>query len=334
MLMLVLVAPDRRSPTRRATAFEARERAQVPPGGGGRELRHLGMAAATMTWSTMSEVTGVDAGLGRRAGHRLTAATVIARIAARAPASACARLCAPRRPELRRLGRERSASRQARAARRRGSTCRGQAVRAARRPRLQLGMIGVALDVTDERYAARTARSRPPRRRLPDAIEQRGRRPSCCGSADGRLAACAIRNFRDVFNPSRPRLLKPGAPRAERWSASSSWPCAIKHRHVIAGRARRRREVELVRRAAGCTCPSASTAEGGLVVTAADISALKRQERRPAARTRKRTCRRTVRALGGTGGEAPNWPTSPTSTMRRRPRPRRPTARRASSWPI
>ncbi len=129
-------------------------------------------------------------------------------------------------------------------------------------------LIGVALDVTEERYAEH--RAQQAERRLSDAI-------NCVSEAfvlwsrNGRLLMCN-QNFRTVFN-LEPRLLKPGA---DRKAVEQVMGMAISRRHRLANPPGAY-EVELAD-GRWLHMSERRTADGGSVVTAADISALKRQE--------------------------------------------------------
>ncbi len=129
-------------------------------------------------------------------------------------------------------------------------------------------LIGVALDVTDERHAEH--RAQQAERRLSDAIGSVSEAFVLWGP-NGRLLMCNP-NFRDVFNLEA-RLLKPGAPRA---AVEGVMAMAIRHRHAVEGRSGAS-EVELYD-GRWLHVSERQTADGGAVVTAADISALKRQE--------------------------------------------------------
>jgi two-component system cell cycle sensor histidine kinase PleC len=130
-------------------------------------------------------------------------------------------------------------------------------------------IIGVALDVTEERLAQ--ARAQAAENRLRDAIESVSE-AFVLWDRQGRLLMCN-RNYRSVFN-LEPKLLKPGAPRAEvnRFAA-----LAIRQDHPAPDGAKGVREAEL-NDGRWIQISERRTAEGGLVMTAADITAIKNQE--------------------------------------------------------
>ncbi len=130
-------------------------------------------------------------------------------------------------------------------------------------------IIGVALDVTEERLAQ--ARAQAAENRLRDAIESVSE-AFVLWDRQGRLLMCN-RNYRNVFS-LEPKLLKPGAARAEvnRFAA-----LAIKQDHPAPDGARGVREAEL-NDGRWIQISERRTAEGGLVMTAADITAIKNQE--------------------------------------------------------
>jgi two-component system cell cycle sensor histidine kinase PleC len=130
-------------------------------------------------------------------------------------------------------------------------------------------IIGVALDVTEERLAQ--ARAQAAENRLRDAIESVSE-AFVLWDRQGRLLMCN-RNYRSVFS-LEPKLLKPGAARAEvnRFAA-----LAIKHDHPAPDGAKGVREAELMD-GRWIQISERRTAEGGLVMTAADITAIKNQE--------------------------------------------------------
>jgi len=129
-------------------------------------------------------------------------------------------------------------------------------------------IIGVALDVTEERYAEH--RARQAERRLSDAIDSVSE-AFVLWSRNGRLLMCND-NFRTTFNVEA-RLLKPGSPRQ---AVEDVMAMAVKHRERLSGAA----GVFEVKLHDGrwLHLSERQTAEGGAVVTATDISALKRQE--------------------------------------------------------
>lgn len=130
-------------------------------------------------------------------------------------------------------------------------------------------IIGVALDVTEERIAQ--ARAQAAENRLRDAIESVSE-AFVLWDRQGRLLMCN-RNYRSVFS-LEPKLLKPGAARAEvnRFAA-----LAIKQDHPAPDGAKGVREAELMD-GRWIQISERRTAEGGLVMTAADITAIKTQE--------------------------------------------------------
>ncbi|CAN5591312.1 cell cycle histidine kinase PleC [soil metagenome] len=130
-------------------------------------------------------------------------------------------------------------------------------------------IIGVALDVTEERLAQ--ARAQAAENRLRDAIESVSE-AFVLWDRQGRLLMCN-RNYRNVFN-LEPKLLKPGAPRNEvnRFAA-----LAIKQDQPAPDGAKGVREAEL-NDGRWIQISERRTAEGGLVMTAADITAIKNQE--------------------------------------------------------
>ena len=134
-------------------------------------------------------------------------------------------------------------------------------------------------------------------------------------------------NYRTFFAPGAAAA---EARRAARDACCGSARLAIKQRASAAPTAGKGvREAELVD-GRWLQISERRTAEGGLVVTAADITALKPQEeaRRlnedAAARARSTT-------WSAARSSSPNWPAS---TRPRRSAPRAPTRPRASSWPI
>ncbi|OYX90956.1 MAG: ATPase, partial [Caulobacter sp. 35-67-4] len=115
------------------------------------------------------------------------------------------------------------------------------------------------------------ARAQAAENRLRDAIESVSE-AFVLWDRQGRLLMCN-RNYRSVFN-LEPKLLKPGAPRAEvnRFAA-----LAIKQDHPAPDGAKGVREAELMD-GRWIQISERRTAEGGLVMTAADITAIKNQE--------------------------------------------------------
>ncbi len=129
-------------------------------------------------------------------------------------------------------------------------------------------IIGVALDVTEERYAEH--RARQAERRLSDAIDSVSE-AFVLWSRNGRLLMCND-TFRTTFNVEA-RLLKPGSPRE---AVEQVMAMAVKSRERLSGVAGAS-EVELYD-GRWLHLSERQTADGGVVVTATDISALKRQE--------------------------------------------------------
>jgi two-component system cell cycle sensor histidine kinase PleC len=126
------------------------------------------------------------------------------------------------------------------------------------------------LDVTDERVAEQRAQAAE--RRLRDAIESVSE-AFVLWDQHGRLLTCN-QTFRDVFS-LEPRVLKPGAKRA---SVLKMAELAIRAHTAVADAARPGlREIELVD-GRWLQVSERRTAEGGLVMTAADITSIKRQE--------------------------------------------------------
>lgn len=130
-------------------------------------------------------------------------------------------------------------------------------------------IIGVALDVTEERVAQ--ARAQAAENRLRDAIESVSE-AFVLWDRYGRLLMCN-RNYRNVFSLD-PKLLKPGAARAE---INRHAALAIKQDHAAPDGAKGVREAELTD-GRWIQISERRTAEGGLVMTASDITAIKSQE--------------------------------------------------------
>ena len=130
-------------------------------------------------------------------------------------------------------------------------------------------IIGVALDVTDERIAQ--ARAQAAENRLRDAIEAV---PEAFALWDrsGRLLMCN-QNFR-IFFALEARMLKPGAARD---AISRYLQLAIKQEHLAVEGDRSVREAEL-NDGRWVQITERRTAEGGLVMTAADVTTIKTQE--------------------------------------------------------
>ncbi|WP_310001592.1 ATP-binding protein [Caulobacter segnis] len=130
-------------------------------------------------------------------------------------------------------------------------------------------IIGVALDVTEERVAQ--ARAQAAENRLRDAIESVSE-AFVLWDRHGRLLMCN-RNYRNVFSLD-PKLLRPGAARAE---INRHAALAIRQDHAAPDGAKGAREAEL-RDGRWIQISERRTAEGGLVMTASDITAIKNQE--------------------------------------------------------
>jgi two-component system cell cycle sensor histidine kinase PleC len=144
--------------------------------------------------------------------------------------------------------------------------CRGQAYGAAASAGYDT-VIGVALDVTEERMAQ--ARAQAAETRLRDAIESVSE-AFVLWDRSGRLLLCN-QNYRDFFS-LEPKILKPGASRE---SVLRFVELAVKQ-DIKAG-PKGHREVEL-NDGRWLQISERRTAEGGLVLTAADITAIKQQE--------------------------------------------------------
>jgi two-component system cell cycle sensor histidine kinase PleC len=128
-------------------------------------------------------------------------------------------------------------------------------------------IIGVMLDVTDERLSQ--ARAQLAETRLRDAIDSASE-AFVLWDRLGRLLMCN-RNYRDFFSLEA-RLLKPGAPKAE---VERFADLAIKSPPIVTETGLR--EVEL-QDGRWLQISERRTAEGGLVVTAADVTAIKRED--------------------------------------------------------
>jgi two-component system, cell cycle sensor histidine kinase PleC len=131
-------------------------------------------------------------------------------------------------------------------------------------------LIGVALDVTDERIAEQRAQAAE--RRLHDAIDSVSE-AFVLWDRQGRLLMCN-QNFREFFSLEA-RSLKPGALRSEvlqmaELAVRSHMPAAAPAKPGL-------REVEMAD-GRWLQVSERRTAEGGLVMTAADITRIKRQE--------------------------------------------------------
>jgi two-component system cell cycle sensor histidine kinase PleC len=130
-------------------------------------------------------------------------------------------------------------------------------------------IIGVALDVTEERLAQ--ARAQSAESRLRDAIESTSE-AFVLWDRHGRLVMCNA-NFRDYFQ-LEPELLRAGVGREQVERAARN---AIRREVPAAGGRRGVREAELSD-GRWVQVSERPTAEGGLVVSAADITVLKTQE--------------------------------------------------------
>jgi len=130
-------------------------------------------------------------------------------------------------------------------------------------------IIGVALDVTEERVAQ--ARAQAAENRLRDAIESVSE-AFVLWDRHGRLLMCN-QNYRHTFS-LEPKLLKPGAARDQ---VNRFAQLAIKQQVVAAQGGKGLREAEL-NNGRWIQISERRTAEGGLVMTAADITAVKTQE--------------------------------------------------------
>jgi len=130
-------------------------------------------------------------------------------------------------------------------------------------------IIGVALDVTEERFAQ--ARAQAAENRLRDAIESVSE-AFVLWDRHGRLLMCN-RNYRDVFGLEA-KLLKPGANRDE---VNRFAQLAIAREHAAPHGAKGQREAEMID-GRWIQISERRTAEGGLVMTAADITVIKQQD--------------------------------------------------------
>jgi len=130
-------------------------------------------------------------------------------------------------------------------------------------------IIGVALDVTEERFAQ--ARAQAAENRLRDAIESVSE-AFVLWDRQGRLLMCN-RNYRDVFGLEA-KLLKPGALRDE---VNRFAQLAIARQHAAPDGAKGQREAEMTD-GRWIQISERRTAEGGLVMTAADITVIKQQD--------------------------------------------------------
>ena len=129
-------------------------------------------------------------------------------------------------------------------------------------------LMGVAFDVTEERYAEH--RAQQAERRLSDAINSVSEAFVLWDRHERLLMY--NQNFRQTFN-IEPRLLKPGSPRR---AVEQVLEMAVKQRRRLENRPGVS-EIELTD-GRWLHLSERQTADGGAVVTAADISALKRQE--------------------------------------------------------
>jgi two-component system cell cycle sensor histidine kinase PleC len=147
-------------------------------------------------------------------------------------------------------------------------------------------IIGVALDVTEERLAQ--ARAQSAESRLKDAIESVSE-AFVLWDRHGRLILCNT-NFRSYFQLD-PQTLAAGVGREQIERAARA---AIRQEYPAPGGRRGVREAELTD-GRWVQISERPTAEGGLVVTAADITVLKAQEN--ARRTKEEELRRAVANL-------------------------------------
>jgi two-component system cell cycle sensor histidine kinase PleC len=147
-------------------------------------------------------------------------------------------------------------------------------------------IIGVALDVTEERLAQ--ARAQAAETRLRDAIESVSE-AFVLWDRGGRLLMCN-KNYRSFFR-LEPQVLKPGAARED---LEAHARLAVRQEFPALGGRKGVREAELVD-GRWVQISERTTAEGGLVVTAADITALKAQEE--ASRVNEEELRRVVVTL-------------------------------------
>jgi two-component system, cell cycle sensor histidine kinase PleC len=130
-------------------------------------------------------------------------------------------------------------------------------------------IIGVALDVTEERVAQ--ARAQAAENRLRDAIESVSE-AFVLWDRTGRLLMCN-RNYRDVFGLEA-KLLKPGAHRDH---VNRFAQLAIAHEVPASEGVKGLREAQL-NDGRWIQISERRTAEGGLVMTAADVTVIKAQE--------------------------------------------------------
>ncbi len=130
-------------------------------------------------------------------------------------------------------------------------------------------IIGVMLDVTEERMSQ--ARAQAAENRLRDAIDNTSE-AFILWDRTGRLLLCN-KNYRAFFG-LEPRLLKPGAPRE---TVNKYVRLAIKRQHAGPAGARGIRELEM-NDGRWLQISERRTADGGLVMTAADVTAIKLQD--------------------------------------------------------
>jgi two-component system cell cycle sensor histidine kinase PleC len=130
-------------------------------------------------------------------------------------------------------------------------------------------IIGVMLDVTEERLSQ--ARAQAAEDRLRDAIDSTSE-AFILWDRMGRLLMCN-KNFRAFF-ALEPRLLKPGAPRE---TVNKFVRLAIKRQHASPDGVPGVHELEM-QDGRWLQISERRTAEGGLVMTAADITAIKLQD--------------------------------------------------------
>ena len=147
-------------------------------------------------------------------------------------------------------------------------------------------IIGVVFDVTEERISQ--ARAQAAETRLRDAIESVSEAFVLWDRA-GRLVMCN-RTYRDVFS-LEPRLLKPGAPRE---TVERCAKLAIKRELPDISGGKGVLEAEL-NDGRWIQISSRRTADGGLVMTASDITAIKQQEE--ARRLNEQALRKAVASL-------------------------------------
>jgi two-component system, cell cycle sensor histidine kinase PleC len=130
-------------------------------------------------------------------------------------------------------------------------------------------IIGVMMDVTEERMSQ--ARAQAAENRLRDAIDSVSE-AFVLWDRSGRLLLCN-KNFRAFFN-LEPRVLKPGAPRD---AVNKFVRLAIKQQHAAPEGVPGVRELEM-HDGRWLQISERRTAEGGMVMTATDITAIKLQD--------------------------------------------------------